>query len=245
MNRYFYAIESDRGIQLLHLYGIVYDCDSEEPKNHRCAEWTHFYLEIEEAQGMLEDGSFFDYVGERVDYIGDITKEEAEKICCTYFSGQSGTELHISDITEDTPLGDYWFDYDYEEFQQNQTTFEIKVTRKLKIKKEDIDDIMVGALEGGITYWANKAEVVGEYLGEFASDQISRGGTLRIHDSYDKKWHELTLKKLLNGIRNWYTDGLDRHGVVQCDGTFDCCNVDSVVADSIIQYAIFGEIIYA
>ena len=45
------------------------------------------------------------------------------------------------------------------------------------INQRDIDDIMSIALEGGITYWCSYVEVVGgEYLGEYASDQISRGG---------------------------------------------------------------------
>ena len=42
----------------------------------------------------------------------------------------------------------------------------------VRVSNEDIDDIMVSALEGGINYWCRKAEVKGEYLGEYASDQI-------------------------------------------------------------------------
>lgn len=37
----------------------------------------------------------------------------------------------------------------------------------------------------------------------------------------------------------------DRYNAVQNDGTLDCCNIDAGAADSIVQYAIFGEIIYA
>jgi len=41
---------------------------------------------------------------------------------------------------------------------KNNKIFEIEVTKKLKIEQEDIDDIMVGALEGGINYWVNKVD---------------------------------------------------------------------------------------
>ena len=51
------------------------------------------------------------------------------------------------------------------------------------VTDQDIDDIMSAVLDGGITYWCCRAEVVGDYLGEYASEQISRGGTLRLHDS--------------------------------------------------------------
>jgi len=128
--------------------------------------------------------------------------------------------------------------------KENNKIFEIEVTKKLKIEQEDIDDIMVGALEGGINYWVNKVDVVGEYLGEYASDQISNGGTLCLHDYVEESWHELTLDKFLNGIQKWYEDGYDRYNAVQNDGTLDCCNIDAGAADSIVQYAIFGEIIY-
>lgn len=129
--------------------------------------------------------------------------------------------------------------------KEKNKVFEIEVIKKLKITQEEIDDIMVCALEGGINYWVNKAEVVGEYLGEFASDQISRGGTLRLYDYEAEAWYELTLDKFLNGIQKWYEDGYDRYNAVQNDGTLDCCNIDASAADSIVQYAIFGEIIYA
>lgn len=128
---------------------------------------------------------------------------------------------------------------------KNNKIFEIEVTKKLKIEQEDIDDIMVGALEGGINYWVNKVDVVGEYLEEYASEQISNGGTLRLYDYEAELWYELTLEKFLKGIQKWYEDGCDRYNAVQNDGTLDCCNIDAGAADSIVQYAIFGEIIYA
>lgn len=54
-------------------------------------------------------------------------------------------------------------------------TLEVKFN--VEVTNQDIDDIMCTALEGGITYWCRRAEVVGgKYLGEYAHEQISRGG---------------------------------------------------------------------
>ena len=122
--------------------------------------------------------------------------------------------------------------------------FEIEVMTKLIVTQEDIDDIMAIALEGGINYWCRKAEVVGDYLGEYASDQVSRGGVLKLYDIEDDSIYELTLEKLLHGIEKayidcWYID----YG--WCDGKkIDTCQVDAVVADIIIQLSLFDEIIY-
>lgn len=64
----------------------------------------------------------------------------------------------------------------------------VSVTLEIVLTQEDIDDIMCGALEGGITYWCDEAKVVGDYLGEYGSEQIARGGKLRLHlpEPFDK-----------------------------------------------------------
>ena len=112
MNRYFYSVESDNGMMFLHFFGNVYNNDSGEEKDYCCAEWRFFYMRIEEVKQMLESGEFFDYLDERVCYLDNITEESAYNICNRYFDGSSGIELSIADITENTPVGDYWFDYE-------------------------------------------------------------------------------------------------------------------------------------
>lgn len=122
--------------------------------------------------------------------------------------------------------------------------FTIEIHRYIRVTSEDIDDIMATALEGGITHWCNKATVVGEYLGEFASEQISRGGTLKLHDAEDDVDYELTLYKLLNGIREAIErDDYAHYGWFN-KNELDTCMIDADVADLIIQLAIFGDVIY-
>lgn len=122
--------------------------------------------------------------------------------------------------------------------------FKIKIEKEITVTQQDIDDIMVSALEGGITYWCRKAEVVGDYLGEYASDQISRGGALKLYDAESDDVWVLTLEKLLHGIEkaydgNWFKD----YG--WCDGSvIDTCEVDGEVADTIVQYALFDELVF-
>ena len=121
--------------------------------------------------------------------------------------------------------------------------FKVRVSLTLLVTQEDIDDIMVGALEGGINYWCSEAEVVGEYLGEYASEQISNGGTLRLHDIETDEIYELTRQKFLNGIKLWFTSGL-AGDAIRSDGTIDTCNVDGCAADAIVQLALFGEVVF-
>ena len=110
------------------------------------------------------------------------------------------------------------------------------------VSNEDIDDIMSAALDGGVTYWCGRAEVVGNYLGEYASEQISRGGALKLHDIEGDGVFELTLDKFLVGLRLWIEN--ERAFELTSTGRLDVGQIDAAAADTIIQYALFNDIVY-
>lgn len=123
-------------------------------------------------------------------------------------------------------------------------TLEVKFN--VEVTNQDIDDIMCTALEGGITYWCRRAEVVGgKYLGEYAHEQISRGGSLMLYDTeISDKW-ELTLDKFKQGLQLYLsenTEAIDGNdaGIYQLDTSY----IDAYEADEIIQYALFGEVVF-
>lgn len=122
----------------------------------------------------------------------------------------------------------------------------LKVELEVALTQEDIDDIMCGALEGGITYWCDEAKVVGDYLGEYGHEQIARGGQLLIHDMEEEETYTLDKEKFLKGIELWVKNPVGCNCLEQKDGklVFDTCNADAVVCDAIIQYALFGDVIY-
>lgn len=132
------------------------------------------------------------------------------------------------------------------EFGEEKKADRVQVILQIVVMGEDIDDIMVSALEGGINYWCGKAEVDGKYLGEYASEQISRGGTLILHDTEEGRTELLTKEKLLHGIRMYaeQPNSSDIFEVIDHELHINCGMVDAEVADAIIQYAIFSEIFY-
>ena len=87
----------------------------------------------------------------------------------------------------------------------------LKLELEVIVTQEDIDDIMAGALEGGINYWCGKAEVAGDYLGEYASEQISRGGQLLLHDFEEDKTYTLDKEKFLKGLKMYFEKPHPRH----------------------------------
>lgn len=133
-------------------------------------------------------------------------------------------------------------------------TFTIILQTEVTVTNKDIDDIMCTALEGGINYWATEAEVVGEYRGKWAHEQISRGGELVIHldepfDDDDTEAYTLDKANFLRGLRMYLEDPEKPYNIVEFDketgkNVIDTGEVDAVVADVIIQYALFGEVVF-
>ena len=123
----------------------------------------------------------------------------------------------------------------------NEKKYTVRAEVEVNLTQQDIDDIMVAALEGGICYWCRKAEVIGEYLGEYASDQISRGGSLILYDADSAQTWELTLEKFLNGVKLYFEQGC--HVQVE-DNAIDAGDIDANDADCIVQFAVFGEVVF-
>ena len=122
--------------------------------------------------------------------------------------------------------------------------FEVEFRFNLTVTQQDIDDIMCTALEGGITYWCCVAKVVGKRLGEYASEQIGRGGELKLYDAESDDVWTLNRDKLLNGIKLWAEWGGDPCSAIRGNGTLDTSEIDAEIADTIVQYALFGEVVF-
>lgn len=120
-----------------------------------------------------------------------------------------------------------------------------KFKTEIEVSKENIDDIVCMALEGGINYWCNDVEVVNDSRTEeddcFISELITKGKTLILHNYAENKLHELDLCHVLQGLRLY----VQNEGISICaDGKMDIFSLDATAADMIIQYGLFGEVIY-
>ena len=124
----------------------------------------------------------------------------------------------------------------------------IKIEMEIEVTDQDIDDIVCTAFEGGINYWCGHVEPVGN-LGvdvEYTHEQIAKGGYLYLYDIEDdeEKWI-LTKSRLLNGIKMYINNSITRNwDSIVYGNEIDTSEVDSNIADMIIQFALFEEIIY-
>ena len=125
-------------------------------------------------------------------------------------------------------------------------TVVLKLELEVVVTQEDIDDIMAGALEGCINYWCGEAEVVGNYLGEYASEQISRGGQLILYDIEEDETYTLDREKFMKGLKMYFEKPHPYNILEEIDNKLriDTCNADDTVCDMIIQYALFDDIVF-
>ena len=122
----------------------------------------------------------------------------------------------------------------------------IKIEMEIEVTDDDIDDIVYTAFEGGITYWCGYVEPVDDLLGEYAHEQIAKGGYLYLYDieDDDEKWI-LTKSRLLNGIKMYINNSMTRNwDSIVYGKQIDTSEIDSNIADMIIQFALFEDIIY-
>lgn len=105
------------------------------------------------------------------------------------------------------------------------------------ITKEDISDVLAGAFEGGSNYWLDAVSVVDDdyKTAKYASDVVGLGGEL-ILKTFDNDKKRLTKNMMVKGIQQYVDEG-GKH--FPFTGSADACTYDTI-----LQYALFDEIVY-
>lgn len=107
------------------------------------------------------------------------------------------------------------------------------IDTKIKVTAEQVEDLVATAFDGGVTtQWCDLVQEgtpPKEATSNYSQD-ITRGGTIKLHVEDTGEWHELTLKSLLKAIG---------------ESNVDFEQYDAIDADEVIQKAIFGEVVYA
>lgn len=108
------------------------------------------------------------------------------------------------------------------------------------ISEEQLADLMVAALEGGINYWAGQCTIIENPNDkEYSSDVVAYGGAILISNSDDERetW-TLTTSKLIKGV----VYAMNHYSYHNVDVLMD--SHDAETADIIVQFALFDKIVY-
>lgn len=120
----------------------------------------------------------------------------------------------------------------------------ITIQQDVIVTNNDLDDILETA-GYGIGYWATSMDV---------SEDITKGGTVVIEldepiEDGGQTEYEMKKEDLLKGIRMYLQDPQKPYNILwfndkTCKTELETGNVDSVVADMIVQYALFDEVVF-
>lgn len=110
----------------------------------------------------------------------------------------------------------------------------VKVNLEVKVTEEDME-VIIDTAGYGIGYWCSKA--------------VEKENGYEVYEDEEDKWHKLSYQDILKGIKMYIEKGNHPYNILSQDiatgdSILDSGEVDSEVADLIIQYACFGEIIY-
>lgn len=126
-------------------------------------------------------------------------------------------------------------------------TLDYEVTVRHPYSQNDLASIMCSAIEsGGINYWVHHVTI--ETMPTpvpYLAYVVPAGGSITIYEDEEgedgkPKPHLLTREKLIEGLQKWL-DWRSKHG---WDIALDPSCWDTSDADCIIQFAIFGEVVY-
>ena len=120
----------------------------------------------------------------------------------------------------------------------------ITIQQDVIVTGQDMEDILDTA-GYGIGYWAVHMDL---------AEDITKGGTVRIEldepiEDGAPTEYEMKKEDLLRGIRMYLQDPNKPYDILwfnekTCRTELETGNVDSVVADMIVQYALFGEVVF-
>lgn len=115
-----------------------------------------------------------------------------------------------------------------------------EVTETSEVTLQDLNDILICAVEGGINYWAN----VRNYRHNAGANKDQTTFEVRENDQKSAEkpgWHRITAVDLLDvlGIIRKHSNQAKNWNVLEIVE-----NHDAEIADIAVQLVIFGEVIY-
>lgn len=127
-----------------------------------------------------------------------------------------------------------------------------------ELEEDFIDSLITTAFEGGINYWLHHVEIrhpdgsrpKGTPVSTWAAEALEKGGSIIFVEVGDKtvdegkKTDPLTKEKLLAGLVKWGRYHAIPLTTENGKTVIDICNIDASMADEILQYALFGKVVF-
>jgi len=139
---------------------------------------------------------------------------------------------------------------------EDNQKYTMNIEMPIRYDDQFLEDILVTALEGGSNYWIDKIVIqpkdpnqekpAGMPKSIWMFEIIKYNGYLLIYNGDDiKLTRTLRMRDLQNGIEKYIQCYKNDVLNIFCDGlTLDAGQFDANMADCVLQYAVFNELIY-
>jgi hypothetical protein len=124
----------------------------------------------------------------------------------------------------------------------------------IELDDEFFDDIICTMFEGGSNYWLGKIQVIhpdgekpsGMPASEWIASAVNKDGMIKILPQEDTVTVILDKKRLVDGLEKWITRHPSSVSLINENekNSIDAGNIDADDADAILQYAVFGELVF-
>lgn len=131
------------------------------------------------------------------------------------------------------------------------------VTVQIPVELDDefFEDVVCTMLEGGSNYWVDTIDIdhpdgqkpKGVPVSTWASDALNKGGNITIHPIEEEDGIvTINRENLIAGVKQLIDEHPDRVSVMYEDkkNHIDFGNMDADDADAILQYAVFGDLVF-
>lgn len=117
---------------------------------------------------------------------------------------------------------------------------DIQITTTFQISEQRVLDILTTAREGGIDYWADTRHTKRNAQGDVISFDVVD------NEDYEAEWAMVDSDTIVKGITLLLNGNKEHHTALRCellkgeDGDYDADD-----ADVIVQYGLFGELVFS
>lgn len=117
----------------------------------------------------------------------------------------------------------------------------LQIQIPLTITEDFIEDVMETALSVGSTYWVSKIDsLTPKADSDSFSKYLSKGGVIVLTDGETNNEYIISRYTFLQGYQ-LYVDNCIKNGF---NFYIKACDIDGGLADEILQYALFQDVIY-
>ena len=128
---------------------------------------------------------------------------------------------------------------------ENNRKYTMKIELDVYYDDQFLEDVIVIAFEGGSNYWIDyikdfkNDKPMGVPLSIWVFNELRLGETITLCMENDERAF-LTIDKLKRGVKKYFSCSKNLIGGL----TLDAADYDTGMADEVLQYAVFDELIY-